>query len=144
MRSPRNRRRSPSQGKIDHDLPGESLAGGWGPEPFRLVGARHVGLLADTLRADHDLRQVECDVRKRSQKPVVEARRSLVTLPAVSRLDELVDAIVRERREEAGQIAVLLRERMAFPELPDLVVLVDRRLSPEEREDAVAGHRAQP
>src|SRR5439155_7410450 len=46
----------------DRDLPGEALAGRRDPEPLRHVLARHVRLLADALRPDHDVRQPEVDV----------------------------------------------------------------------------------
>src|SRR5881227_2653969 len=77
----------------DHDLPLERLAGGRRAEPGGGLRRGDVGLLADALRPDDDVGQVEVDVRKRGQELRVEARSALVPLPAVTGLDELVHAI---------------------------------------------------
>ena len=69
----------------------------------------------------------------------VEARRPLVALPAVAGLDELVDAVLGERRDEAGKIAGVLCLRVPLPELPDLVVLGRVGVAPDQLEHVV-GH----
>src|SRR5438552_11883274 len=71
-------------GKPDDDRPLELLSARLDAEPRRLVGRGDMRFLADPLRPDDDVGQVELDVRKRRQELCVETRRSLVTLPAVS------------------------------------------------------------
>src|SRR5439155_12209373 len=129
-----------SPGKEDHDLPGKPLAGGRTAAPRRLVRAGHVSLLADALRADHDVGQVEVDVGKRGQQLHVEAGRTLVAFPAVAALYELVHAIHRQRRDQARQVALVFGDRMALPELTDLVELLSGSLATDQAPNVV-GHR---
>ena len=81
--------------------------------------AGHARLLADSLRADDDVGQLEVDVGKRGQEPGVEPGRALVALPPVRRACDLVDAVLGQRREEAGDVAVVLGDRVLLPELAD-------------------------
>ena len=106
------------------------------------VGGRDVGLLADALRADHDVGQVEADVGERGQELGVEARRALVALPAVAGLHELVDAVRRQRRDEARQVARVLGDRVRLVELADLRVELRRDLAPVDLEHGRVGHAA--
>src|SRR5204862_1576591 len=76
----------------DRDLPLEPLGARRDPEPLRLVRAAHIGFLADALRPDHDVAQLEVDVRECAEQAAVEARGTFVALPAMAGLDELVDA----------------------------------------------------
>src|SRR3989440_12616435 len=92
---------------------------------------RDESFLADALRADHDLGQGEVDVRKSGQQAVVELRRPRVALPALLPRGDLVDAVLRQGRDQAGKIAVLLRDRVTLPELADLVVDLRFELSPQ-------------
>ena len=56
-------------GKEDDDPELDALAGRLVVEPVLLVRAGDVSLLADALRADHDVRQLEVDVRERAEQP---------------------------------------------------------------------------
>src|SRR5207342_3352671 len=87
--------------KEDRDLPGEVFARGRDPEPLALVRGGHVRLLADALRPDHDVGQLEVDVGEGAEQAQVEARRPFVALPSLARLDELVDAVLGQRRNQA-------------------------------------------
>src|SRR5438067_996955 len=76
-------------GKPDHDLPFERLARGWAAEPRPVLRGRDVRLLAHALRPDHDVGQVEPDVREGGEELGVEAAGALMTLPAMPGLNEL-------------------------------------------------------
>src|SRR3954453_20153258 len=91
-------------------------------EPIAGVRGGHESLLADALRADHDLGQGEVDVRKGGEQAVVELRRSGMAFPALFPGRDLVDAVLGERRDQAGEGAVLLGDRVTLPELADLAV----------------------
>src|SRR5437588_3720869 len=117
----------------------DRLAGRGVLQPIRLVSGRHVGFLADALRADDDVDEVEVDVGESAEQACVEARRALVSLPAVVAAGDLVDAVVRERGEEAGDVALFLGLRMALPELADLVVLVGVDWAAEQLPNVVHG-----
>src|SRR2546423_456098 len=104
------------------------------------LAVRMAALLAHALRADHDVRQVEADVGERGQELGVEPRGALVALPAVARLNELVDAVGRERRDQPGQAARVLGDRVRLVELADLRVELRRHLAPVDLEDARVGH----
>ena len=110
-------------------------------EPASLVRRRDARLLAHALRPDDDVLEVEVDVRERREELGVEARGALVALPARARAHDLVDAVLRQRRDEARQVAVVLGDRVRLPELADLRVLVDVDGAAEELEDAIGGHR---
>ena len=110
------------------------------PSHGACVRRRDVGLLADALRPDHDVGQVEADVGERGQQLRVEPRRALVALPAVAGLDELVDAVGRERRDEPGQVARVLGDRVRLVELADLRVELGRDLAAVDLEDGRVGH----
>ena len=110
----------------------EPLAGRFDAEPLGLVRSGDVGLLADALGADHDVGQLEVDVGEAAEQARVEARRALVSFPAVAGLDELVDAVSGQRREQPREVALVLGDRVALPELADRVVLLRRRLALQE------------
>ena len=65
----------------------------------------------------------------------VEPRGALVPLPAVAGLDELVDAVRGERRDQPGQVARVLGDRVRLVELADLGVELRRDLPPVDLED---------
>ena len=109
-------------GEEDDDQELELPTGGGDVQPVALVGRRHASLLAHALRADHDLRQRKADVRERRQQLAVEPRRAGMAVPAPLPGGNLVDAVVGERCDQARQVAVLLRDRVALPELADLLV----------------------
>src|SRR2546423_12527116 len=92
---------------------------------------RDQGFLADALRADHDVGQGEVDIRKSGQQAVVELGRPRVALPTLLPCGDLVDAVLRQGRDQAGEVAVLLRDRVTLPELADLVVDLRFELSPQ-------------
>src|SRR5438034_4818823 len=121
--------------KEDHDLPAEAFARGREAEPIGDVRAGHLGLLTDSLRADDDVRQVEVDVREGGEQLRVEARRAVVALPAVAGLDELVDAVVGQRRDQAREVAAVLGDRVLLPELANLLVLGRLGLAPDQFAD---------
>ena len=81
-------------------------------------------LLADALRPDHDVGQLEVDVGERAEQASVEAGRAFVAVPDVLGADDLVDAVVRQRGQEAGDIPLVFGKRMALPEGPGGGVLV--------------------
>jgi hypothetical protein len=58
------------------------------------VGGGDSRFLADALRADHDVVEVEVDVGKRGQQLGVEPRRALVTFPAGVGAGDRVDAVL--------------------------------------------------
>ena len=70
--------------------------------------AGHVRFLADALRPDDDVGQLEVDVRERAEQAAVEARRALMAFPDMACADDLVDAVVGQRREQAGDVALVL------------------------------------
>ena len=121
----------------DDDAPGVMRTGRLEAEPFRLERSGDARLFADALRPDDDVRQVEVDVRKRRQQLGVEARRAFVMFPTVTCLDELVEAIVGQRRDQSRQIAVVLGDRVPLPQLADLVVELGRDLAAEQFDDGV-------
>jgi cobalt-zinc-cadmium efflux system protein len=110
-------------GEEDDDAELDRFAARLEVEPVALVCAGHACLLADALRADDDVGQLEVDVGKGGQEPRVEPGRPLVTLPPVRRACELVDAVVGQRRQEAGDVAVVLGDRVLLPELADCLDL---------------------
>src|SRR2546421_556720 len=132
----------------DDHAPGQALAGRRVADPFGLVHPGYARLLADALRPDHDVRQVEVDVREGGQKLGVEPRRALVPFPAISALGELVDAVLGQRGDQPREVARVLGDRVTLPQLADLVVELGRRLPPEQLDDLVMldvrelGHRA--
>src|SRR5262249_18391135 len=125
----------------DRHLPREVLARRRDAEPLGLVGAGHVRLLAAALRADHDARQVEADVREAAEQSAADPRGALRAFPALPRRHQLVAAVGGERREQAGQVTLVLGDRVPLPELPDRVVLLGRRVEPDQVAD-VGGHAA--
>src|SRR6266508_826361 len=92
-------------------------------EPVRLVRPRDPSRLADALRPDDDLGQLEVDVREGREQRSVEAGGTLMPTPDVARADELVDAVIGQRREQPGDVSPVLGEGMTLPELSDLRVL---------------------
>ena len=72
------------------------------------------------------------DVRERRQELRVEARGARMTLPAGTGAHDLVDAVLRQGRDEPRQISVVLGDRVRLPELADLRVLVDVDRAAEE------------
>src|SRR6266487_2942013 len=133
--------------KEDDDAERHSFARRRVTDPLRFESACHARLLADALRADDDVRQVEVNVGECGQQLQVEARRSVVALPAVAGLHELVDAVLGQRRDQSRKVAVVLRDRVSLPQFADLVVLPRRELTADEVDDGVAldvlelGHR---
>src|SRR3954468_20484708 len=103
-------------------------AGGRYAEPVAGVRGSHESLLADALWADHDLGQGEVDVRKGGEQAIVELRRPGMAFPALFPGRDLVDAVLGERRDQTGEVAVLLSDRVTLPELADLAV--ERRVHP--------------
>ena len=97
------RRRIPRE--EDRVSPLEPLAGRLVLEPATFVRRGDAGLLADSLRPDDDVVEVEVDVRERRQQLGVEASGALVALPAGSRPDDLVDAVLgrASRSARAGR-----------------------------------------
>src|SRR5947199_402311 len=69
-----------------------------------------------------DVREVEADVGERGQELGVEARRAVVSFPAMAGLDELVDAVRSQGRDEPGEVARVLGDRVRLVELADLGV----------------------
>jgi hypothetical protein len=84
-------------------------------------------VLAHALRPDHDVVQVEVDVRERGEELGVEPRRPLVALPARAGARDRVDAVLRQRGQEARQVPVVLGDGVDLPELADRLVLVGVR-----------------
>src|SRR5262249_30996327 len=121
--------------------PLEPLAARLVLEPARPVGPAHARLLADTLRSDDDVLEVEVDIREGGEELRVEARRALVPLPAGAGDHQLVHTDLGQRRDEPPDVTVALRDRMRLPELADLRVLVDVDRPPQQLEDAIGGHR---
>ena len=81
------------------------------------------------------------DVGERGEELGVETGGPLVALPADARAGDRVDAVLGQRRDQAGQVAVVLRDRVHLPELADLGHLVGIDGRAQEVEDAVGGHR---
>ena len=103
----------------DHDRELHPLAARLEVDPLLLVRPGDAGLLDHSLRPDDDVRQVEMDVREGREQAHVEPRRAFVPLPALRRADDLVHAVVGQRRQQAADVAVVLRDRMLLPELVD-------------------------
>src|SRR4029078_8474988 len=110
-------------GKEDRDLSREAVAARRDAERLALGRAGHGGLLADSLRADHYGHRLQVDVREGSEQPGVEARGAFVALPAMARLHQLIDAVLGKRRDQPREVALLLGDRVPFPELANLVEL---------------------
>jgi cobalt-zinc-cadmium efflux system protein len=109
----------PVPGEEDDDVELDALAALFPSEPLPFVRRRDMSLLADALRPDDDVGQLEVDVRKRGQQPRVEPRRASMPFPNLGLADDPVDAVVRQRGEEAADVAVVLGDRVLFPELVD-------------------------
>jgi cobalt-zinc-cadmium efflux system protein len=107
----------------DHDGELDPLAARFEVQPLLFVRPRHASLLDDSLRPDDDVGQVEVDVGERRKQAQVEPRRPLVPLPALGPADDLVDAVVRQGREEAPDVSIVLGLRVLLPELVDRVHL---------------------
>src|SRR6266545_4910564 len=116
-----------------HALPARGVI-----EPVRLVGPRDPSRLADALRPDDDVGQLEVDVRESGEQRSVEAGRPLMPTPDVARADELVDTVVGQSREQPGDVSPVLGKRMTLPELTDLHVLGGIDLAAEQ--PAHVGH----
>src|SRR6266545_852203 len=102
----------------DHHAPRQGCSGRLVLQPARSVRTGHARFLADALRADDDVREIEVDVRESGEQLRVEARRAPMSLPAMSRLRELVDAVLGERGDEPGQVARVHTELLtAFPDI---------------------------
>jgi cobalt-zinc-cadmium efflux system protein len=110
-------------GEEDHDPELDPLAARLPVQPALLVRGRHLCLLDDTLRTDDDVGEVEVDVGEGGEEPGIEARRAVVSLPALRRADDLVDAVVRQRGKQAGEVTVVLCDRVPLPELVDRIDL---------------------
>src|SRR5512132_1665084 len=115
--------RIPIPREEDDDSERDALARSLVVEPVLLVRARHVGRLAHALWPDHDVRQLEVDVRERAEQPAVEARRALMAVPYMLGSEDFIDAVLGQRRQEAGQITSVLGLRVKLPELANGVVL---------------------
>src|SRR5262249_26985619 len=59
---------------------------------------------------------------------------------AVPCLDELVDAIRRQRRDQPGQVTRVLCDRVLLVQLPDLLVELGRELAAVDLEHSRVGH----
>jgi len=110
-------------GEEDDDPELDRLARGLVVEPVLFVRTGDVSRLADALRADDDVSQLEVDVRECAKQASVEARRALVAVPDMLGPDDLVDAVLGQRGEEPGQVSPLLGLRMLLPELANGVVV---------------------
>jgi hypothetical protein len=75
---------------------------------------------------DHDVGQLEPDVRESGEQLGVEPACSVVTLPAMAALDELVDAVDRQGRDQAVEVARVLGDRVLLVQLADLAVELGR------------------
>src|SRR5512142_2195254 len=129
-------------GKPDHDLPLERVPCGRGAEPRRTLRGRDVRLLTYALRPDHDVGQVEPDIREGREQLGVEAACAVVALPAVAGLDELIDAVRRERGDQAVEVACVLGQRVRLVELSDLAIELRRDLAAVNLEHGRVGHGA--
>src|SRR5439155_5520260 len=123
--------------KEDHDPPRQLLVRRRIVQPAGGVCPGHARLLAEALRSDDDVGQVEVNIGKGGDQLGVKTCRPFVTLPAVAALGELVDAILCQRRDEARQIPIVFGHRVSLPELPDLVVLVRHGVAPDPLDDRV-------
>jgi hypothetical protein len=83
------------------------------------------------------VRQVELDVGEGAQELGVEARGAFVAFPAVAGLDQLVDALLGQRRDQPGQVAFVLGDRVLLPERTDRVVLGRIDFPAEQLDDGV-------
>src|SRR4029079_5384612 len=95
-----------------------------GPGPRPEVRARQRGDLEHALRTDDDLGECEAIVREGREQLRVEGAGAGVTLPALAGRHELVDAIRGEGRDQAVDVAGILRDRMADPQFLDRAQLV--------------------
>ena len=95
----------------DHDREFDPAPGGRKLQPVGGMGPGKPGLLAHPLRADHDVRKVEGDVRKGAQELGVEAPRAVVAFPAVAGRHDLVDAVGGEGRDQALDIWRTINKR---------------------------------
>jgi cobalt-zinc-cadmium efflux system protein len=107
----------------DHHPELDPLAARLPVEPALLLRGGHLCLLDDPLRADDDVGEVEMDVGKGGKEPGIEARRAFVSFPTLGRADDVVDAVVGQRGEQADDVAVVLGDRVLFPELVDRIDL---------------------
>jgi cobalt-zinc-cadmium efflux system protein len=107
----------------DHNPEIDPLAARLPVQPALLVCGGHLRLLDDALRADDDVGEVEVDVGEGGEESGVEARRAVVSLPALWGADDLVDAVVGQRGKQAGDVTVVLGDRVLLPELIDRIDL---------------------
>jgi hypothetical protein len=88
-------------------------------------------------RPDDDVGEVEPDVGEGGQELRVEARRALVPFPPLATRAQLVDAVLGQGRDQPGQVARVLGDRVALPELADLVVQLRGDRAPHLLDDVV-------
>src|SRR5215207_9608420 len=110
-------------GEEDHDPELDPLAARLPVQPALFVCGGHLRLLDDALRADDDVGEVEVDVGEGGEEPGVEARRAVVSLPALRCADDLVDTVVRQRGKQTGDVTVVLGDRVLLPQLVDRIDL---------------------
>lgn len=101
--------------KEDHDGEVDRPAVGRVLQPVSGMGPRDPRLLTDTLRTDHDVREIELHVRKCAKKRGVELLRAGVALPAVAGRHDLIHTVRRQGRQEPGDVARVLGQRVRLP-----------------------------
>src|SRR5439155_24522529 len=95
------------------------------------------------LRTDDDVLEVEPHVRKGVKEARIEGARAGVPFPALAGGDDLVDAVLGQRGDEAVEVAAILGLRVRDPKTPDLRVELRCDLPPETLADRrrTFGHR---
>src|SRR6266699_644635 len=117
-------------GKEDHDAKLDWGAGCGARKPLPLLRAGDRRLFTHTLRADHDLLQIEMDVGNCPEQLHVEPRGTGVPFPAGASLtDNLVDAVRGQRGDQSRDLALVLGNRMRLPQLADLAVQLGRHVA---------------
>src|SRR5207244_3964960 len=108
--------------KMNDDQRRDLASRRWATAPGASVGGGHPGDLDHSLGPDDNVLEVEVHVRKRAEKTGVKGARPSVTLPALTRWHDFVDALLRQGVDQAGQIARIFGLRMVDPQTPNGLV----------------------
>src|SRR5712664_1714208 len=114
--------------KKDDDAKFDLLSRGGASEPLGFVSSVDARLFANALRSDDDRLKIGMDVGKRGEQLHVKPSRSGVSLPPAAIRQDFIHTVGSERRDQPGDVALVLGDRMRLPELADLPIELGRDL----------------
>ena len=125
-------------GEMDEDPQPDRQARRCDARPRPQVRAGQGRDLDDALGPDDDVGESEPVVGEGGEELTVELPGAGVTLPALARRDDLVDAVGGQGGDEPVDVAGVLGDRVALVEVADLRIELGRDFTPVELEDRVA------